>query len=202
MSQITHGLYKVFSIPKIYSLFQNIVFPKRKFVNKYLAHCKDLNVLDIGCGTADVLKYMPSCHYVGIDGSLAYINQAKKCFSDIGTFYHVDVNNINLQQADFFDFVISIGVLHHLDDNEVMKLFDIAKQSLTINGNLMTVDPCYVPNQSLLSKWVMAKDRGKNVREVQHYIALAKQVFSRVEYKITYDLLIFPYPEIIMYCYK
>lgn len=68
--QITTGIRSVFSTPLIYSTFQYVMGAKKGW--SYLAdtHIEAKigdNILDIGCGLADVLEYLPKVNYWGFD---------------------------------------------------------------------------------------------------------------------------------------
>jgi len=55
--------------------------------------------------------------------------------------------------------------VHHLDDAEATKLFDLARSVLRPAGRLITFDGCYVPGQSPAARWILSRDRGQFVRK-------------------------------------
>ena len=205
MSQITSGIRSVLSMPIIYSTFQSIMGAKKI----QLLICDDCilthsvkRVLDIGCGTADILEVLPlDIQYIGFDASESYIEYARKKYSQRNaTFIASLVNDTELENFESFDLVIASGILHHLGDEEAVKLFKIAKASLSEKGRLFTIDPCFVEHQSMISKWLVSSDRGQDVRDVNQYRVLANNVFDNVELYHRNDLLRVPYDHAIMIC--
>lgn len=76
--------------PFVYRLFSTIVGQgpaRRVYVNEHIQPEKGSRVLDIGCGPADILEYLPeNIEYVGIDMSGEYIEAARKRFGRRGRF--------------------------------------------------------------------------------------------------------------------
>jgi SAM-dependent methyltransferase len=105
-------------------------------------------------------------------------------------------------EQDFFDLVPATGVIHHLDDAQVAKLFALARRVLRPNGRLVTYDGYYVPRQSRIARWLLAKDRGKFVRTREEYLRLALARFSKVEPHLKHDLPRTPYTHLIMRCFN
>lgn len=200
MSQITSGIRSILSMPAIYSLYQKIVFPKDELVREYIRPFSGQKILDIGCGTGDVLKYLPNADYFGIDVSKEYIEAARKRYGDRAQFLQTPINQYNIAIPHMFDLVLAIAVLHHISDEEIISLFQLAKQGLKKNGRLFSVEPCYMPAQSYLSRLIISKDRGQNVKDVTGYLHLAKKVFSQVNYTIRHDLLRIPFTLILLEC--
>ena len=99
MAQITSGVRAVLSIPFIYSTFQYLMGARdiwRYLANDVLHVTSSDCVLDIGCGPADLLAYLPeNVTYWGFDISEEYINKARLRYRDKGHF----VCNL-LEQAD------------------------------------------------------------------------------------------------------
>ncbi len=99
-----------------------------------------------------------------------------------------------------FDIVIAQGLLHHLDDDEVMRLLRTAKALLIPGGRLITIDGCYVTGQSKIARFMLSMDRGQNVRTTEAYKALTTGIFQEVHSTIRHDMLQLPYTHIIMEC--
>jgi SAM-dependent methyltransferase len=91
---------------------------------RYFAH-EDSSVLEIGCGSGDLLIGIPACRKVGIDFSEVFIEWAKDKHSDANIeFIVMDANEISLNEQ--FDLIIISNLIGYVDDiqhvlNEVKK---------------------------------------------------------------------------------
>ncbi|MBF0225757.1 MAG: class I SAM-dependent methyltransferase [Desulfobacterales bacterium] len=195
----------ILSVPFIYDLFQSLVGAKRirkKFVKKYVQPKQFDCILDIGCGTAEIINYLPKVEYYGFDTDKFYIESAKKKFGVCANFHCSNIDNECLESMPQFDIVIAMGVLHHLDDKTAINLFKTAEKALKAGGRLITLDPCYSNNQSKIAKYIISNDRGKFVRNRFGYEKLARAIFPLVSINIRNDLLFIPYTHIILECRK
>jgi SAM-dependent methyltransferase len=208
MSQITQGIRSILSIPAIYSLFGQLLDKKKGggntvLVKEYIRPKENDKLLDIGCGTGNILDYLPkNIEYTGFDANHQYIEAAQKRYGHRATFICERINTTHLGKYSLFDLVLVDGVLHHLDDREVLQLFKIAHAALKKGGRLITMDGVFVENQSSIARWLISKDRGQNVRTQAGYLELASQVFSNVSTDTRHDLLIIPYTHFILECPK
>jgi SAM-dependent methyltransferase len=203
--QITTGIRSILSKPFFYSLFQYIM-GAHSFWNDFVLHTLKLKgdelILDIGCGPADILTYIPiSTKYWGFDISKAYINKAYKKYQNRGHFFCKFLYESDLKLLPKFDYVILMGVLHHIDDDEAKRVLKLAKLALKSKGFLVTVDPCFSEGQSIIARFLISKDRGQNVRNETEYKKLTASVFPNVKVNIKHKSWI-PYTHCIMKCSK
>ena len=75
-------------------------------------------VLEIGCGTGEILAAMQPSRGVGIDISREMVNIASRKFPQY-TFIHSPVENLQLEEK--FDYIIMVDVVDHVYD--VMDVF-------------------------------------------------------------------------------
>ncbi|HEX3855797.1 MAG TPA: class I SAM-dependent methyltransferase [Verrucomicrobiae bacterium] len=194
----------ILSFPAGYRLFQWMVgaeSARKTYLAEYVKPAPKHKILDIGCGPADILNYLPAVNYTGLDISPEYISSAKERFGSRGCFYCGDMGLATIEgERGSFDLVLAIGVVHHLDDTQASKLFALARRVLRPTGSLITYDGCYVPQQSQIARWLLGNDRGKFVRTREEYLRLASAHFSKVEPHIRHDLLRIPYTHLIMRC--
>lgn len=194
----------ILAISAIYKLFSIMVSGNARslYVKQYIRPRDGDKILDIGCGSADILSYLPGVEYVGLDMSQAYINSAKKHFGNRGTFLSRKVNKDTIKELSLFDFdlVLATAVLHHLNDDEAMQLFELARSTLKPDGRLITLDGCYTKGQSWLARFILSKDRGRYVRTKDQYFALASRLFTNIKVSIHHNLIRIPYTHIIMEC--
>ncbi len=205
MAQITSGIRAMFSYPTLYNVFQNVVgapHARSCFVHDYLKIDGVSRLLDIGCGTAELVRHLPEIiDYVGFDTSTKYIEAAQRTMKRPNAqFIAKEVTGTILSAYDPFDRVTATGLLHHLEDGEVLNVFQLAKGTLKDDGFFVSIDPCYVVNQSWISKMLVERDRGKNVRTLASYKYLAESIFTNVVLHHRNDLLRIPYDHAVLVC--
>ena len=206
MAQITSGFRAIFSHPAIYNLAQRMVGAEKArsiLVKDYFPPMNKQRMLDIGCGTAEILQRLPEdMVYYGFDASETYIDEAEKRFGQRGTFRTERVCETTLDTMEPFDLVLAFGLLHHLDDNEASALFRLAAEALKPGGKLITIDPTYTDGQSALAHWIISKDRGQNIRSPESYTQLATPQFEQLAATVRQDMLHIPYSHLILKCEK
>lgn len=195
----------VLVIPSVYRIFTKIIGGSRarvSFVRQHVKPKENDKVLDIGCGPGSILEFLPMVDYVGFDSNSAYIEAAKKRFAGRAQFMCRNVSRDAITGSSF-DLVLALGILHHLKDDEASQLLELAHNALRTGGRLVTLDGCYVKNQSKLARYLLSKDRGQFVRQADAYVTLARNVFSNIKVTIRHDLILpIPYTHIIMECTK
>lgn len=189
--------------PVIYALSQFVVggfAAQSRYIKEYVRPKKNDRILDIGCGTGDILRFLSDVKYVGFDMHQRYIDSAKRNFGNRGTFLCKKVSKDLAAELSEFDIVLAYGVLHHLSDNEALQLFELARSVLKPQGRLVTLDGCYTEEQSLFRRYLLSKDRGRYVRTKKGYFDLISKVFTDIKMSIRNDFLRIPYTHIIMEC--
>lgn len=189
--------------PAVYALFRRLVgrdSSRLSYAREHLRARPGQRVLDLGCGTGDILEFLPPVRYVGFDISSDYIEHARRRFGERGEFHCRAVEEDMSVELGVFDLVIAHGVLHHLDDTEVTGLLRVARRALTPGGRLVTFDGCFTPDQSAAARLVVSLDRGEHVRDAPSYERLARGVFEDVRSFVRHDLLRIPYTHIILEC--
>lgn len=202
MAQITDGVRAILSHPLIYTSFQFLMGPsstRRNFVADFVKPLPGMKVLDIGCGPADILNFLPAVEYRGFDISDAYIKDAQKKFGDRGTFIckHLEANDLVLLPK--FDVVFALGLIHHLDDADAIDVMRLALAALKPGGRLITIDPVLDTAQNPVARFLVRKDRGQNVRDRSGYEMLAREVFDSIRIEVRHQTWI-PYTHCMMEC--
>ena len=204
MAQITHGVWSILSYPLFYSMLQSIMGAHRsrkKFVVEQVKPFQGMNVLDVGCGPAEILNYLPDVNYWGFDVSENYIVHARAKFTTRGNFQCKKLQETDIENLPKFDVVLALGLLHHLDENEAKNIMQLASKALKLGGRLLTIDPCFDPSQNPIAKFLIDKDRGQNVRDQNGYKNIALAAFNSVHVEVRHQDWI-PYTNCFMECKK
>jgi SAM-dependent methyltransferase len=198
------SIRSVLAIPAAYQFWWNVVggpAQAKVLVNTYVQPVAGALILEIGCGPAPILRYLPPCEYSGFDLSPKYIEMAKKRFPS-ARFHCERVDQFSLAKEQSFDVVLALGIVHHLDDAEARQLFQIAYDALKPCGKLVTVDGVWTDRQSPVARWLLARDRGEYVRNEREYLGIASHVFSNIRPSVRHDLLRIPYTHLILECVR
>jgi len=201
MTQKTNKLYTILSSPIIYSIFQRIMKGdkiRKKILTSNIKK-KNPKVLDIGCGLGDSLEYLKNADYFGYDISREYINFAKKKYKSKGIFFCRNFTKKEIKKLPKFDYILLIGILHHLKNDQIFKLLQLTKKVLKKNGKLITLDPIFIKNQNFLAKFLISHDRGKNIKTKKEYLNLIK-IFFKKNLSKTYNQTWIPYTWFTMSC--
>jgi SAM-dependent methyltransferase len=191
MGQITTGIRSVLNHPLVYVASQYF-FGRSKampaLVNDFVRPQPDDKILDIGCGPADIMEYLPNVHYWGFDINPAYIARAKwRHKKRSGHFICKELTREDLWALPQFDIALKIGVLHHLDDERASALLHLSHHALKPGGRLITCDPCFEAGQHPLARCFISWDRGKNVRTREGYSKLISEVFPHHRMEIRHQ---------------
>jgi SAM-dependent methyltransferase len=200
------GLQSWLKLPFLYNLLQDATGGnalRRRVLEKHVRASARDKVIDIGCGPARMLAWLPNVEYIGLDTNPDYIASARRTYGSKGTFIVGDTkslqDDVRFKDADI---VIALGVLHHLDDEDAAHCVRFAYDALKEKGRFVCLDACWTPNQSWFSKFVMSHDRGQNVRTEQRYRQLAGKAFTNVDTWVDEKPLRIPYVTVVLECKK
>jgi len=200
------GLHRLLNKAGIYDTVQRLLLrrgTRERYVREFVRPFPGCRILDIGCGPADILGYLPNSigEYAGFDMNPGYIDAAQRRWGSRGTFRCEKVGDA-APVSRVYDIVLANGILHHLDDAEAGRLVAIAHDALRSGGCLVTYDNVYIEHQNPLARWLIDRDRGRAVRTREAYEGIARACFSRIESAILHDTLKVPYTIFVMRCTK
>jgi SAM-dependent methyltransferase len=198
------SFHSVLAAPAAYQLWWNLVGGPawaRVLVSEYIRPMAGSRILEIGCGPGTIVRYLPQSEYLGFDLSAEYIALARRRFPQ-AQFVCERVSQFSLPAQNSFDLVLALGIVHHLEDDEARKLFQVGYDALKSGGKLVTVDGVWTRNQSSTARWFLARDRGEHVRSESEYVGIACRVFAEVKPTVRHDLLRIPYSQVILECVR
>jgi len=192
---------KTLAWPVVYDTYQSLVgMPEchRRFVQDIMRLKAGERVLDVGCGVGASLRYVPeTVDYVGIDLSDAYVAKARADYGHRAKFICADVTTLDAAALGTFDRAFSVGVLHHLSDDDAAQVVEFVRRVVKPGGTYLTLDPCYVPGQHPIAKLIIDGDRGQYVRDAGGFERLVAGL-GTVRSEIHHDLMRIPYTQIVM----
>jgi cyclopropane fatty-acyl-phospholipid synthase-like methyltransferase len=204
--QCDSGLLGWLKVPFLYNAFQAAVGAtalRRRLIENHVRAKPGDKLIDIGCGSAPALQWLREVEYIGLDTNPDCIALARRTYASRGTFI---VGNAQSVRGDSrfkaADIVIAIGVLHHLDDEEAEQCIRFAYDALNTTGRFVCHEPCWIPNQGAISKFIMSTDRGRDIRTEQQYRQLSTKVFNKVDAWVDTKPMRIPYVTIVVECEK
>lgn len=208
MAQTTTGLHRLLSHPSVYDTFQSLLgggSARRLIAAQYIRARSGDTVIDIGCGTGNMLTALPEgVRYHGFDLSPPYIEAARRRHRNHGDcqFHCADIATLDGHRIPGCDLAIAFGLLHHLDDAEATEFFRILYPKLPPDGRIITIDNALIHGQHPIARELVRRDRGRNVRTPEGYLSLVPDLYAGKEVAIRHDLLRVPYTHLIMTCTK
>jgi SAM-dependent methyltransferase len=196
------GPWRLLALPQVYNWFQHAIAvtdARAQIAKRYIRARPGDRVLDIGCGPAEILRFLPSVDYVGVDLNSGYLEAARAAYP-AAQFFQMDVRALPDEWQADFDLVLAQGLLHHFSDEQVVSLLRGARAALKGSGRLVCVEVAFDPHQPRIARWLAAADRGRFVRTVEQYRALAASVFPAVRLSVRHDLMRIPYTHLIIEC--
>jgi SAM-dependent methyltransferase len=172
--------------PAVYNLSQRVAGAQQAHVDsiRALEIGPDDRVLDVGCGPAHYLDHVPRCDYHGFDIDEDYIRHARERWGHRAKFYAETYGEAQRERLAPFDAILFMGLLHHLDDDTVHSLCDLAARSLGQGGRVGTLDPVLFPGQKIVPKLLASFDRGEHVRSPERLVALVEPHFATVNRRL------------------
>ena len=202
MGEGMQAIKRILNHPSCYYYIRQIMtggLPFREWVPFYGLDDAGARLADLGCGPADILRYVsPGCRpgfYLGIDISDRYLDSARRRAARAGLnaeFYALDLARlphdrevqrrlVGLLEDRMISRVLLLGVLHHIDDESALATLNIVHQAATVRS-LITADVVEIPGR-FLNNWYCRMDRGIFIRQEAGYAALIRRSAWRISGK-------------------
>ncbi len=201
MAQRITGAYRLITIPTVYKSLMFSLGADRaitRYVSEAMQPSPGMKVLDVGCGPANILAYLPPIDYTGIDLNEKHIVFARKLYGDRGRFLVGNAADDLEQEEKTFDLINVSALLHHLADDEAISLFKSLKRLLKEDGKIVTFDPVWLPEQRFVARLLNKLNSGINVRTPEGYLGLLNGLDFDIRTRTFDDLLRIPYDHFIM----
>ena len=204
VAERTDGLYRAITYPKIQRGLM-LALGANRALSRYagiLDVRPGMHMLDVGCGTANIVAYLPEgVDYIGFDRNAQHVEFAKARYSARAPqvrFFAGDATSEDVPGQ--FDLINVSALLHHIDDAAAARMLAGLAAKLRPGGRLVTFDNVWLPNQRYLVRLVNSLDSGKNIRTPEQYVGLLRGLDLEVETRTVHDMLTIPYDHFIMIC--
>jgi SAM-dependent methyltransferase len=183
MQLVETAISKAMSLPKLYNFVQRVIAGPMhhkiaEMLKSEVLDKRDYNVLDVGCGIGSYSQLFANVQYTGFDLDQNYIDYANQSFIKPNARFLVG-NAVFPPTLDRrFDYIFSVGLYHHLSDNDTVESLRRLYGLLDKGGYLIVFDAVYPRHFNVPGYVLRRMDRGKNVRTFDEYEKLVKLHFK------------------------
>ncbi len=132
-------------------------------------------ILDVPCGTGEFCGLFSNSSYIGIDISKEYIEYAKKTYKR--AFYCRDARKSGFDNF-CFDYILVLGLLHHLDISSIASVFEEIKRILKKDGRVLLIEDAPITSKwNFIGKFLQRYDVGNNIRPAEEYEEVIEKYF-------------------------
>lgn len=203
--EINRGIRNSLQFSFIYDAVQKLIGATnhRKSVVERLNITKGSKVVEVGCGPGKILDTLGDVFYVGYDINSRYIGAAQKKYADRKNckFIVSDASKPELHDlVKECDVMLSLGVLHHLTDEQCEELLSMAVRAVSNKGRFVIYEP-YIPiSKDSIGDFFMKNDRGMNIKSLDGWHQLARKYFSSIKESLHSPVYILRYSIVVLEC--
>jgi SAM-dependent methyltransferase len=144
---------------------------------------KARSVLDVGCGPGTNTRHLNHSEYLGLDWNQSYVDYANRRFGR--EFIVTDVCSYQPAPGILYDFILVNSFLHHIDDDNTLRILSKLKRLLTEDGHVHVLD-LVMPDSPCIARLLAQWDRGDFARSLEKWRSLLTVDFEPV--------IVEPYP--------
>ncbi len=148
----------------------------KQILSKHLKVDDNDLILDYGCGTGKYCLFFKPTNYLGVDIDEKNVKIAKKNFKNY-TFSQIKPDNLQFSNKKF-DFILVVGVLHHISDNDLIPILENFNRIIKPDGRIMVIEPILSTTSTRINKWMKFVDRGKYIRYEKDLLNLFNKNFE------------------------
>jgi 2-polyprenyl-3-methyl-5-hydroxy-6-metoxy-1,4-benzoquinol methylase len=191
--------YNFLEHPFFYDFIQHATLAykfRNRLITEELKKNKFYKILDIGCGTANILNVLGNNNkYYGFDTNKKCIIYAKNKYKN-QNFFCMIFDKKNSKIVPKVDVIILNAVLHHLNSKETILLLELLKNKIKNDGKIIIIEPFYSKTtfsfRNTLDKIrdkIAEYDRGNFVRSINEYRKLITKKMKIKKVQIEYPIL-------------
>lgn len=172
----------------------NFIFIEKILKKEINNRSKKIKILDIGCGSGEISRFFNNLDYIGIDVNPDYIEFARKIYKK--NFEVMNAQKLRFKKR-YFDYVVIIGVLHHIDDKNCNLILNEIKRVIKDTGKIIIIEDVNTQSKiDLLGNIIRKLDVGEHIRTQKEWLELlSKKINIKKQYRFksfipTYEVFI------------
>ncbi len=172
----------------------NFIFIEKILKKEINDRSKKIRILDIGCGSGEISRFFNDLDYIGIDVNPDYIEFARKIYKK--NFEVMNAQKLRFKKR-YFDYVVIIGVLHHIDDKNCNLILNEITRVIKDNGKIIIIEDVNTQSRiDLFGNLIRKLDVGEHIRTKKEWLELlSKKINIKKQYRFksfipTYEVFI------------
>jgi 2-polyprenyl-3-methyl-5-hydroxy-6-metoxy-1,4-benzoquinol methylase len=113
----------------------------KKYLHGWLSGNKNAAILDVACGSGNLLHFLSECQYDNLTG--VDISSEQVCISKqvINNVIEADILDFLEEKENKFDTIIALDFIEHLDKEEVLVFLNSSHRALKPEGHIILQTP-------------------------------------------------------------
>jgi ubiquinone/menaquinone biosynthesis C-methylase UbiE len=172
----------------------NFIYIEKILKKEINNRSKKIKILDIGCGSGEISRFFNNLDYIGIDVNPDYIEFARKIYKK--NFEVMNAQKLRFKKR-YFDYVVIIGVLHHIDDKNCNLILNEITRVIKDNGKIIIIEDVNTQSRiDLFGNLIRKLDVGEHIRTKKEWLELlSKKINIKKQYRFksfipTYEVFI------------